>query len=342
MNKNSTTNKTILALMTPLVLWAMMKLVIDYQNINIYNSFDLIITLDLLVIIPGLYFLLIQNTKIPKKTTILVMILGFLLGIHILPKSSQNYLEIFKNWILPFIELTILISVLYQSKRGYSQFKKYYEDDPDFYNSLKKVCTELLPSKLVLPLTIEFSVIYYGFIKWSKMIPKRNEYTYHTKSGTPALIYSFIFLIIIETLVVHILLSKWSIIAAWILTILSTYSAIQFLGFAKSLLYRPIVMNKSSVILKYGILSEVDIMYENIRNIENTKKRFKTNQLIQRLSPLGDLESHNIIIELNNEVQIKGLYGSKRTCKTVLLYIDEPKYFLQNINLEIKKSISFQ
>ena len=173
----------------------------------------------------------------------------------------------------------------------------------------------------------EIAVLYYGFINWKTREVSENEFTYHKNSGTPVLLVGFIMVIGIETYAFHSLLARWSIVAAWILTALSIYTAIQVFGFAKSLSKRPISVNKNSLTLKYGILNEVDIPFSDIDKVELSGKTLEKDELTKTLSPLGELESHNIIIHLNKENELVGLYGMKKKFNMIGLYIDEPKEF---------------
>jgi|GEM_PF-3474162 len=68
---------------------------------------NLAITIDLLLIVPLVYFLLIRKTEISKTTIVPVMIIGLLIGSYFWPKESQRYLTIFKIWALPIIELSM-------------------------------------------------------------------------------------------------------------------------------------------------------------------------------------------------------------------------------------------
>jgi hypothetical protein len=97
---------------------------------------------------------------------------------------------------------------------------------------------------------------------------KENEFSYHKDSGTITLLIAIIFIVAIETLVLHILLTKWSSLVAWILTFLSIYSGIQIFGFLKSMFKRPISIENNKLFLRYGIMNETTIDLKNIDNIE--------------------------------------------------------------------------
>lgn len=255
------------------------------------------------------------------------MIIGLVIGSYFLPQESQTYLSIFKTWALPVIEISILTFVIIKVRRAVKTYKELKRATPDFNDTLKKVCSEILPKKLVLPFVTEVAVFYYGFINWKTREINENEFTYHKNSGTTALFGGFIMLIGIETVAIHFLLARWSIVAAWILTALSVYTAIQVFGFAKSLYKRPISINNDSLTLKYGILNEVEIPFSDIDKIELSRKSLKKDILTKTLSPFRELESHNIIIHLKKENELVGLYGMKKKFKVLGLHIDEPQEF---------------
>jgi hypothetical protein len=295
--------------------------------LNGNDTLNFAITADLLLIVPLVYFLLIRKSEIPNTTVIPVMIIGLLIGSYFLPQESQTYLSIFKTWALPVIEISILTFVIIKVRSAIRKYKGLKGSTPDFFIALKSTCYEILPKKLVLPFATEVAVFYYGFINWKTREINDNEFTYHKKSGTPALFYAFILIIGVETIAIHFLLTRWSFIAAWILTALSIYTAIQVFGFAKSLTQRPIAINQDSLTLKYGILNEVEIPFSDIGKVELSRKSLEKNELTKTLSPLGELESHNVIIHLKKENQLVGLYGMKKKFQVLGLHIDEPKYF---------------
>lgn len=298
---------------------------------TINNTLDLAITVDLLFTVPIVYFLLIRKTQIPKTTVIILIIIGLLLGYIFLPKENQFYLDIFKTWVLPFIEIFILVFVIFKVKNAIKKYKNAKGEHLDFFTALKKTCYEVLPKKVAMPFATEIAVIYYGFIKWKTPKLKQNEFTYHKNSGTPMLLGAFIFIILIETFVLHVALQKWNVIVAWILTGVSIYTIIQVLGFAKSLIQRPIYIDNNFLWLKYGILNEAKISLTNIDEVELSKKPLPKEELTKTLSPLGELESYNVIIHLKDKTELIGLYGFSKKFTKLQLYVDKPNKFKEAI-----------
>ena len=327
MSRTFAINRNLLLLGVPVLLFGSLILLIKNVSLAGRDSLNMAITADLVITIPIIYFLLIRKTKIPKITVISMMVLGLVIGTLVLPQSSQTYLDLFKTWALPVIELTVLSIVVFKVVQAIRKYKSLKGSNPDFFTTLKNTCTEILPQKLVMPLTTEVSVVYYGFLHWKKRKIAANEFTHHRKSGTALLLGVFIFLILIETFVFHLILLRWNAIVAWVIFGLSAYTALQFFAFARSLSKRPFEVSDQWLTLRYGILSEAQIPMDKIARVEISKERLEFKGMTRKLSPLGDLESHNMILTLKEPQMLSGLYGIKRQFEVLAFHADEPEQF---------------
>ncbi|MBS9461709.1 hypothetical protein KIM67_04760 [Flagellimonas sp. 389] len=303
------------------------------------NVLALGVTIDLLLTTPIVYFLLVRKTRIPTTTIVPFLIFVTVVCSVILPKENQLYLGLFKTWLLPVIELSILSFVLYKLYGAVKRYNTEKQYSLDFFSTLKKVCTEILPKAMVTPVVMEISVFYYGFLYWKKKDFKENEFSYHKNSGTITLLVAILFIVAIETFVLHILIAKWSIIVAWIFTFLSIYSGIQIFGFLKSMLKRPISIEGHKLYLRYGIMSESSIDLSDIDAVELSSKEIELDNETRKLSFLGELESHNIVIRLKKENVLTGIYGIKKSYKNLVLFIDDPMTFKNSIETALKNNL---
>ena len=308
---------------TPLLIFGLMAILAKSSFFAEYpDNLAPGITFDLLISAPLVYFLLIRKTSIPKTTVVPFLIAGVILCSILLPKENQYYLGLFKTWVLPVAELSLLSFLIYKVSKAIRQFKLNKKGSPDFFTTLKNTCHEILPKQVVMPVVMEISVFYYGFVCWKRRELKKNEFSYHKANGTIALLIAILFLIAIETIVLHILLSRWSHIAAGILTLLSIYSGFQIFGFLKSILKRPISIENYRIYLRYGIMAETTIDIKDIESVELSSKDLDDNKETRKMSFLGDLESHNIIIRLKTDNELTGLYGIKRKYRNLALHVD--------------------
>ncbi len=285
------------------------------------------VTLDLLVTIPIVYFLLIRKTTIPKTTIVPMMMLGLIVGIFVLPETNHQYLNFFKTWFLPIIEISVATFIIVKVRKAMLFHRSLKNTSLDFFTTLKKTCAEILPKPVVVPFATEIAVFYYGFIYWKRRKLAENEFSYHKESGSVALFFVLIMLIAIEIIPIHLLLAKWNPIVAWILTILSIYSGLQIFGYVKSLMKRPIEVSKDTLFLRYGIMQEAEIPLSEIKEIKLSKKSFTKEDNITRFSLLGELESHNVIIEVHNEQMLHGLFGIKKSFTKLALHVDKDAAF---------------
>ncbi|SEL52017.1 hypothetical protein SAMN04487910_2706 [Aquimarina amphilecti] len=332
MNRALNFHRSLIIFGIPLLIIGVMIL-ITKSPIFIINqkSLSIGITFDLLLTVPFVYFLLIRKTKVPKISIISFLIIGMVVCYVIIPPKNQYYLNLFKTWIFPVLELSILSYVIYNLTKAIKRYKSNRNKSVDFFTALKNTCLEILPKGAVNPVVMEIAVLYYGFIYWKKRKLNENEFSYHKNSGTISLLTAIICIIAIETVVFHILLSKWNTPTAWILTFLSIYSGIQIFGFIKSMFKRPISIENNKLFLRYGIMNETIINLTDIDSIEVSSKDIELDKVTRKLSFLGELESHNIVIRLKEENTLIGLYGIKRTYKNLVLHIDNKIEFKNQI-----------
>ncbi len=333
MNRILYLQKNLIIFGIPLLIIGLMIIIANSSIFDEYpKSLSTGITFDLLLTVPIIYFMLIRKTSIPKTTVVPFLIIGMVVCSVILPTQNQYYLDLFKTWVFPVVELSIVSYVIYNVNKAIKRYKLNKKEKIDFFTALKNTCFEILPKGAVIPIVTEIAVFYYGFVYWKKRRLNENEFSYHKDSGTVSLFIAIIFIVAIETVVFHILLAKWSIIAAWILTFLSVYSGIQLLGFLKSMYKRPISIENNKLFLRYGIMNETTIDLTSINSIEISSKDIELNKETRKLSFLGELESHNLIIRLKEENTLIGLYGVKRKYKNLALHVDKKNEFKNQIN----------
>lgn len=295
------------------------------------------ITVDLVVTIPVIYYLLIARTTIPKITVVPLFVLGLLVATIVVPAEHQVLLDFVKVWILPLIEVVVIFFIVQNVRKAVKASQQNGDAAPDFFTRIKSICSKLLPQHIAIFLASEIAVIYYGFVQWRRHPIGHGEFTYHTKSGTTGLLIAFIFLVTIEASILHLLLVRWNALLAWILTALSIYAAIQLLGFLKSITLRPISIKEDKVLFRYGILTEAIVDIDNIESVNVMNKTIEFDSLTRSLSVFGKIEGHNILIRLKRESKICGLYGLDRKFISLALYVDDRDEFKRQLDERVIK-----
>lgn len=295
------------------------------------------ITLDLIFTVPIVYFLLIWKTEIPKTTTVPFLILGVVIASFIIPKEHQTILAFAKQFLIPIIEFSIFTFALFKIRKVYLAIQSAKSETPDFLEIARKVVGEILPEKAAVFFLMELSLFYYCFFTWSKPSLPNNAFTYHKRSDLVLIFGVFIGLVVVETFTFHLLVERWSPIIAWIGTGLSLYSMVQIIGIIKSTSRRPIILKNESVLLRFGMMSETEVAYEDIERVELSQRTISNNPLAKKLGT--ELTSHNVVIYLKKENTLHGLFGIKNNFNILSLFVDDHKKFKEEIDQRISPEI---
>ncbi|MDN5205031.1 hypothetical protein QQ008_26820 [Fulvivirgaceae bacterium BMA10] len=295
------------------------------------------ITYDLTLTAPLIYLLLIWKRNIPKITVVPFFVAGVIIATFLLPKEEQFHLNIIKTWVLPLIELGVVSTIVYKVIKTIRIFRAHRYADTDFLSILRTTTQKSFGEGTVANiLAFEIATIYYSLLSWKNKTDKRiSQFTYHRESGSIALFVTVALIVVIETFVVHILVANWSTLAAWILTVSSIYVALQIMAHIKAMYQRPIVMTKDQLILRYGLTGDTTIDIPNIHQITLSSNAPEDSEQVKRLSPLKDMEPHNVILSLKSPQEILGIYGKKSEYQTLLLHIDKKEDFKQALEDQI-------
>ncbi|MFT4606298.1 MAG: hypothetical protein ACI9W4_003048 [Rhodothermales bacterium] len=300
------------------------------------RALSLAVTLDLLLTVPFVYWLLVRRTKIPSLTTIPVFVLGILLAGIILPPENQQLLSLAKVWVLPLVEVGVALLVFFKGRAAWKNARSRSATNPDMFSVLVGVCSDIFPERLAYLAATEIGMFYYGFCAWKKPTLGPAQFTGYRTSGTIAVLSILLMMIVVEMTALHFLVALWSSLAAWILTGLSLYAGLQVFGFARSLTRRPIEFEDGQLILRYGLLSQTSIQLDNIDSIDLSKKAVMDTDKTAFLSPLSALEKHNVVLGLKKPETLIGPYGTKTSYSTIAFHVDERERFDQHLRLARK------
>ena len=298
------------------------------------NQLALGITLDLTLTAPLVYWLLIRSSTIPKTTVVPVFILGILLGTLILPVEQQDYLNWIKTWCLPLVEGIVLSYVAYQLYRVRRLYQT--QENADFYTQTLHVVQELFPKKISYFMASELVVPYYCLGRRKTKPLTKNQFYYHQKSGSVALLWALVMIIIVELIALHLLIGLFSEVAAWCLTILSAYTCAQLIALIRSLKKRPIEITDEVLWLKYGTCANAPIAFSQVEDLEFYQSGSLPEEVVY-LSPLGEMERPNLILTLKEAVPIHLIFGKEVLASKIAFYVDEP----QELKVQLEEQLKF-
>ncbi|MEM9886684.1 MAG: hypothetical protein AAF849_12400 [Bacteroidota bacterium] len=295
-----------------------------------YPQMNLAITLDLLLTVPLVYFLLSYRAKLPKFTAISFLVLGLILANVFLPDDQQQWLDWAELALVP-IEISVLTFLLLKVRKIILRFRAQNKQQKDFLELLHKVCKDTFGDNIYANLiTYEISFFYYGLFRWkSPNLSQLPSFTYHKKSGIGSMYIAFLLLFFAEAATVHLLIMKYSVFWANIATGLTSYTIFQLLAHLKAIYARPIQIENNTLIIRHGLAGDAKIPIQQIKSIEASRKTPKSREMLKKLA--GDLQPHNLVLELHERAALTGIYGIKKDFKTLCFYVDEEKQFIAEI-----------
>ena len=232
------------------------------------------ITYDLTLTAPLLFLLLSRKSKVSKLKAVPFFIGGTLIASYLLPENGQQHLDYIITYVVPIVELTVITIIVRKIYSGIKTYKSHSEHSTDFYTVSKKSAQELFgKSRYASFFASEITMMYYAFFSWKRIKLPPNEFTNYKENASIALAGALLMVVCIETYAFHILLMRWSSWAAWILTGTSVYTAFMIVGHIKALMHRPSVLTPNELILKNGLIADININLKEIAKILNIRKK---------------------------------------------------------------------
>ncbi|WP_323788052.1 hypothetical protein [Psychroserpens sp.] len=338
-SKTSFFKATSIAFIIPMTLILALILLLNSTAFTSHqNTLSTFITIDFIITIPLVYFLLIRKTKISNLTIAPCLIMCVIIASYVIPIANQDSLTLAKTWLIPIVELSILTIVVLKVRKAIQYYKEAAHHHQDFYSILQDTCKSIFPGVAAKLAANEIALLYYGFFNFKKIELQPNEYTNYKGSGILSTLGAVIFVVAIEMVTIHFLAAKWSTILAWILTGLSIYSALQLIGIIRSVPKRPLVINDNELILRFGMLSETIIPMDAIETIALANSSdFDKEKTTKTLSLLGELENSNVVMHLKTPQQLQFIYGKPKSYTKLLLFVDNNQSFKTEVEKRLSK-----
>lgn len=290
------------------------------------------VTIDMVVIIPAFYYVLIvRHLKINAKS--LLAVFGIVLSIttRILPANHQQFIDLLRQSLI-LLELFFVGYALLRIKQLISHYQQLSVQNPDFTrNLLHSLDTILGHSRFNRILVSELSILRYGLLGSWVPVEKTaadKAFSSHQASGQTALTIGLMLVGLIETVVLHVLLNRWSPLVAWCATIAGFYGLLFFVADLVATIKRPVLIRDNQVIFRFGLRSYGEVAIHLIDQIVaiNDKPERHSDLLTGTL-----LAAPNLLITLREPVVMNGPFGTQRSVRRIALRIDNKQQFIQEL-----------
>ena len=273
--------------------------------------------LDVAVTVPALYFFLVARGGLQPLISLLPLcLLGLVRATYLAPQIA---------WARPAVgaaaELTLIALIAIRVRRGL----RAAAGDSDVLSRIEEAARAVVPSRRVAAvLAGEIAVFYFAFASWKQRpdAPAGSRaFSIHEQSGVAALFGALAGVSVIEAGLVHLVVMRWSAVAAWALTGLSVYGAIWLIAVARSFVLRPVLLGAHELVARGGIIWTIRIPLKTICSVDAVDARHDL-----KLPPASEA---NMVLRLSTPVTAHGMYGMTRRVSSVALAIDDRSGFEQ-------------
>jgi hypothetical protein len=176
------------------------------------------------------------------------------------------------------------------------------------------------PARLAAIVASELAVLWLALTGWFRR-PREAGFTMRS---TGWLLYAgvFGFLIIVETVVVHVALAAlWSPLVAWIATASSAYALVWLIGDAQAIRLYPVAIIGDKLRVTIGVRWRASIPLADIVAVTETRTVPPGALGLALLEP-------TVLIALRAPIEVRALLGIRRRGDRIALTIDDPKAFI--------------
>ncbi len=287
------------------------------------------LTLDLTVMVPLLYYLLLARGKgWPLISMAPVFLLSLATASFIVPATHQDLLDLLKYLVAP-AEVLLLGYLGLTVARTARRFRDHAASD-DVIERLRESLYNMLKARLAADMiTSEIGLFYYALFSWRARPAdpaKHGAFSYHKKNGYGPVVAGILVAMLMEVTAVHVVLWMWNPALAWVATALGVYGFLWLLGDWRAVCLRPISVEKDALIVRIGLRWTARVPFASIasvRPIEGKPPARKTPGYLEALL----LGKPRYLIALNEPIVAQGLYGIRKTITTLGLAVDNTEAF---------------
>lgn len=129
----------------------------------------------------------------------------------------------------------------------------------------------------------------------------------------------------VEIVGVHMLVSQWSIAAAFAVAVLSVYAVVWLAGDARARIMRPVAIGADYVRLECGIQMQAMIPFTDIDRICFSEDGIRNIEKSEKLN-YGTFYQANVWIVAKRPVVVRTMLGEKQV-RAIAVSLDDPRAF---------------
>lgn len=284
------------------------------------------LTIDMVILVPlSFYFLVLRRNGYSIVRLAPILVISMLVASMVLPVGHRSTLHFLEAVAVP-MEIGLFAWIAWRATRAVHKARCAGGLDP--LEQFRSAAFELMQSRRAAGVfATEISIFFYSLGSWrsnTHQIAGTRAYTHYRRSGQAGVVLGFVVLMAVEGFAVHLLLSMWSVLVAWIFTLSSVYGALWLIGDFRATVLRPVLVGDESILIRGGIRYTAEVSRSEISGISREKPEFGKEVLSLKL--IGP-PTHWIIF--SESVNVQGPYGTSRNVRAIGIEPDDPQSFEQ-------------
>ena len=279
-------------------------------------AFDLVVTAS-----AALYLIAVRGGHLPRWLLTVTVTGGMIVGKLVLARAGDaGHAAAVAAGALEVITVALVFARMRRARAGWRTART--AGAPPGPALEAALAATGLPAPVAVVIATELVVLAYATCGWRAPVATPARFTVHRLNGWLLYLGVFLFLVLVEGAVVHLLLSiVASSLAAWIVTGMTAYSALWLVGDAHALRHGGVVVAEAGLDVRIGVRWNGRIPWAAVRAIELGE------------APVGALDASilggNVVVHLREARALRRLFGRWRTGTAIALSIDDPARFLR-------------
>jgi len=279
------------------------------------------VSLDLTLFVPALWYVfLVRGRALPAATVAPVFLLSLVGARLVLPAGEPGAPPLVGLLGVP-AELLLLGLVARQWVRARRSARGL--ESTDVVDRLRAAARVALGGRRAADVVAyEIAVLWYALASWRRAPAAGDDvFSYHRKTGYGSVVAALLLAIAAESLPVHLLLSRWSVKAAWILTALGLYGALWLIGDYRAMRLRPTLLDGPVLRLRHGLRWSLDVPLTLVRGAREAGRSDDATGADLTMALRG---AKVVRLEFEGPLAAHGFYGRKKTVRSVVVGADDP------------------
>lgn len=290
------------------------------------GALSFVVAVELVVLIPIAYWLLVVRRGHARRRTTLLAVVCSVLGARLVLPAAHRSFVTGARFVTLTLELAITAYAIWAVQRA---LRRTHVDgsEGDVVDLLQHtLATSFGRRAWIRAVAMEIATFYYAFGGRGDHPPRGAVMFSVDASSAGTMAAGFGLVIVIETVVMHLLLMRWSLVAAVALTGFSLYSVLWLVGDYRATRHRPVVLDGRRLILRAGLRCHVVVGIEQLASVRLLSWRDVPERAAGYLNTTRPGHP-NVMIELRDPIKVTTVLGLQRPAQRIGLRLVEPQRF---------------